>query len=322
MADRVAVVGAGIMGLAAARACARRGASVDIYEQFDVMHVRGSSHGDARIFRVSYPEAHYVALAAESLPMWRELERESGNELLRTTGSLDIGFELPHAGALDEHGLTYEVLDAAELRQRFGLRAPEAQAVFQADGGVLHADRCRGALLMGAVAAGARVHERTRVDVLHALDADVVVVTAGAWVNRFGFELPVRVTRETVSYYDLGRDGPTTIEWSPGLGVYALFSPGPLLKVGLHHAGHDADPNLDEPPNAELVAGEARWVAERFGVADPRPVRAETCLYTTTPDETFVLERRDNLVIGSPCSGHGFKFAPAIGERLAALALE
>jgi sarcosine oxidase len=318
---RVAVVGAGIMGLAAARACARRGAAVDIFEQFDVMHVRGSSHGDARIFRVSYPEAHYVALAAGSLPLWRELERESGNELLRTTGSLDVGYELPHADALAEHGLSHSVLDAGELERRFGVHLQEGQAVYQADGGVLHADRCRGAFLMGAVAAGARVHERTRVDVLDALDSDVVIVTAGAWVNDFGFDLPLRVTRETVSYYDLDRDGPTVIEWSPGLGAYALFSPGPLLKVGLHHAGHETDPHADEGPNAEIVRGESEWVAQRFGVEDPRPVRSETCLYTTTPDETFILERRGRFVIGSPCSGHGFKFAPAIGEQLADLAL-
>ena len=56
------------------------------------------------------------------------------------------------------------------------------------------------------------------------------------------------------------------------------------------------------------------------GLAADRSLRAETCLYTNTADERFVLERRGNLVVGSPCSGHGFKFAPLIGERLAALA--
>jgi monomeric sarcosine oxidase len=318
---RVAVVGAGVMGAATARACARRGADVVLLEQFDLAHTRGSSHGDARIFRLAYPEAHYVALAAESLPRWRELEQESGERLLHTTGSLDLGLELPHGAALEEHGLGYQLLDAGELERRFGVHAPEAQAVFQPDGGVLDADRCRAAFVAGARAAGAVVHERTRVDDLDALDADVVVVTAGAWVNRFGFDLPVRVTRETVSYYDAGRGGPTLIEWTPGLGVYALFTPGRLLKVGLHHAGHEADPDAEEPPNPELVRGEAQWAAERFGLRDPQPVRSETCLYTTTPDESFVLERRGRVVVGSPCSGHGFKFAPAIGERLADLAL-
>jgi sarcosine oxidase len=159
------------------------------------------------------------------------------------------------------------------------------------------------------------------VDDLDALPADAVVVTAGAWVNRFGFDLPVRVTRETVAYFELGRAVPTVIDWSCEPVTYALPAPGSLLKASLHHAGHETDPDLDEGPDPELVARGAGWLAELFGLADPQPVRAESCLYTTTPDESFVLERRGRVVVGSACSGHGFKFAPAIGERLAGLAL-
>jgi sarcosine oxidase len=93
------------------------------------------------------------------------------------------------------------------------------------------------------------------------------------------------------------------------------------LKSGAHHAGRVADPNVDEPPDEQLVERIAAWVGERFPDVDPTPVRAETCLYTSTEDESFVLERRGNVVIGSACSGHGFKFAPAVGRRLADLAL-
>jgi len=130
----------------------------------------------------------------------------------------------------------------------------------------------------------------------------------------------VRVTRETVSYYDVGAPTPTIIDWGPHLAAYALTTPDGLLKVGLHHLGHEADPDLEEAANPDLVAGERAWVDRRFGQA-PEPQRPETCLYTTTPDERFVLERRGRCVIGSACSGHGFKFAPAVGARLAALAL-
>jgi sarcosine oxidase len=316
---RVAVVGAGVMGNATAWALARRGVEVDLYEQFDLQHARGSSHGDARIFRISYPQAEYVALALESLPLWRELEAESDEELLRTTGSLDIGEDLPHAAAMDAHGVEYEPLSVDDLRARYGI-AVSGGGVLQPDGGVLHADRCRRAFARRALAAGVRLHERARIDDLDAVEADVVVVTAGSWVNRFGFELPVRVTRETVAYFDIGRSTPTVIDWGPELLAYALMSPDALLKVGLHMAGHETDPDLDEGPNPDLVAGAQRWVERRFGVA-PEPQRPESCLYTTTPDETFVLERRGRYVIGSACSGHGFKFAPAVGERLAALAL-
>jgi sarcosine oxidase len=94
------------------------------------------------------------------------------------------------------------------------------------------------------------------------------------------------------------------------------------LKAGAHHAGHAADPDTEEGADPEIVARIAAWVGERFPDVRPEPVGEQSCLYTTTADESFVLERRNRIVIGSACSGHGFKFAPAIGRRLAALALD
>jgi sarcosine oxidase len=94
------------------------------------------------------------------------------------------------------------------------------------------------------------------------------------------------------------------------------------LKVGAHHAGPEVDPNVPGEPEPALVERNKAWARETYVLADPDPVGAQTCLYTTTPDQSFVLERRRRIVVGSPCSGHGFKFAPAIGQRLAALAAE
>jgi sarcosine oxidase len=90
--------------------------------------------------------------------------------------------------------------------------------------------------------------------------------------------------------------------------------------VGAHHEGPEADPNVPGEPEPALVERIAAWTRETYRLQDPDPVGAETCMYTTTPDQSFILERRGRIVVGSPCSGHGFKFAPAIGERLAALA--
>jgi len=103
--------------------------------------------------------------------------------------------------------------------------------------------------------------------------------------------------------------------------MYSLADPKYGLKVGAHHAGQEADPNVPGEPDPELIERITEWTHETYRLADPDPVAAETCMYTTTPDETFILERQGRLVVGSPCSGHGFKFAPAIGERLAALAV-
>ena len=311
------VVGAGVMGLATAWSLAQSGASVSVLEQFEVGHTRGSSHGSARIFRLSYPAASWVRLAQEALPLWRELEGRTGAELLRTTGSLDIGSSLPHTAALDECGVPYEELDAAETARRFGLDVP---SVYQRDGGVALADRTLTALRDSAVAAGARLEEGVRVADLEDVDADTVVVTAGAWAPKLGVELPVRVTRETVSYFDVGRESLSIIDWTGEHVVYALSTPEGRLKVGIHHDGSDTDPDEEGEPNPDQVRAATEWVAQRFGPAEP--AFSETCLYTTTADESFILERRGRYVIGSACSGHGFKFAPVIGRRLSRLALD
>jgi sarcosine oxidase len=106
-----------------------------------------------------------------------------------------------------------------------------------------------------------------------------------------------------------------------GHAMYALHDPLYGLKAGAHHSGHEADPDTVEPADPELVDRIVGWVRARFPEVDPEPAGTETCLYTSTEDESFVLERRGRLVVGSACSGHGFKFAPAVGRRLAALAL-
>ena len=102
---------------------------------------------------------------------------------------------------------------------------------------------------------------------------------------------------------------------------YALFSPGGALKAGLHQAGRPADPDEVNPPDRELAARTATWVERRFGLSGPA-TRVETCLYTLRENDEFLLERRGRVVLGSPCSGHGFKFAPLVGIRLAELAAE
>jgi sarcosine oxidase len=107
-----------------------------------------------------------------------------------------------------------------------------------------------------------------------------------------------------------------------GHGMYSLHDPVHGLKAGAHHAGAEADPDTEAPPDPAIVERIASWVRDRFPEVDPEPVEAQSCLYTTTADEHFVLERRGRVVVGSACSGHGFKFAPAVGRRLAALALE
>ncbi|MBA3246017.1 MAG: FAD-dependent oxidoreductase [Actinobacteria bacterium] len=341
----VVVVGAGVMGLATARSLARGGRSVALVEQFELGHTHGSSHGGSRIFRLSYPDAAWVLLAQEALSIWRELEAEAGEPLIERYGSLDLGDWRPNREALSASGISFELLKGRELARRFPLDVDGGETgLHQADGGIIRADAALAALEASAVAAGAQLLEGTRIAAIEpnregvtmsgdgiSIRADVVVVTAGAWARGLlaplGVALEVEPTRETVSYFELATDEPvpSLIDFAEGAGPgqlgYALMAPGVGLKAGIHHTGALADPDEPGVVDAEIAGWTAEWVNKRFRGAAPKG-ELETCLYTNTADESFVLERHGRVVVGSACSGHGFKFAPVVGERLAALASE
>jgi monomeric sarcosine oxidase len=326
---RVAVVGAGIMGSAAAYALARDGHDVTLYEQFEVGHTRGSSHGRSRIVRLAYPEVELVELAKESFAGWRELEREAGVELLELNGLLELVEDAAQgsSAALDAAGAAYELLTPEEAQGRWPVGVPDGwSALFQPEAGIVRADLAHRAFVERAVARGAALREHTRIESLDDVDAEVVVVTAGPWVTRFFPDLPVQTTRETVAYFR--REGaplPSVVQLDPvtrGHAMYSLHDPVHGLKAGAHHAGARVGPDEEGGADPTLVERVVEWVARTYPDANPEPVAAETCMYTTAPGERFILERRGRVVIGSPCSGHGFKFAPAVGRRLARMAAD
>ena len=323
------------MGAATARALARGGHDVTVLEQFAFGHRRGSSHGATRIFRFSYPDPAYVEMAMEALGLWRDLEQEAGEDLLRTTGGLDSGNALgDYVNALQACGAECEVLDRDEAVARFPWLTPgEGPLLFQGDGGVTSAERSVQAFLRSAAEHGATLRPETKVRSISpgavetddgTVESDVTVVTAGGWVKELvaplGIEVPARPTRETVAYFDFDEPRVTTlVEWGDP-SIYSLPSGAGILKAGEHQAGATTDPDEEGRVDEESVRRLGEWVARRFPAANPQPRYAETCIYTNTPDDHFVLERHGDVVIGSACSGHGFKFAPLIGKRLAELA--
>src|SRR4051794_26956263 len=121
----IIVIGAGVMGLAAAEALGRAGRSVVVLEQFRLGHDRGSSHGNARVFKLSYPDPQFVRLAQTALGRWRELEDESGDEIITTTGSIDVGEISGRQEALEQCGADFEFLDTPDVERRYGLKIDE-----------------------------------------------------------------------------------------------------------------------------------------------------------------------------------------------------
>lgn len=346
----VAVVGSGVMGSAAARSLGARGVPAVLLEQFEFGHARGSSHGATRIFRYSYPDPGYVRMAVLAREAWARLAGETGEELLVPTGGLDAGADAALCGAaLARCGVRHSWLTGEDVAERFpgiAVRAGE-RMLFQPDSGVLLAGRAVAALqrlaarhgvelraqtpVLGIEPRGGRVLLRTPAGEISAAAA---IVTAGGWMTGIlagavpGVP-PATVTLQRVRYFGprAGSGGwPTIIEWqSAGPGWYAVPPAGvaPGVKVAPHMSGPQVDPRSGPfgGTDAEAEAQVASYVRERLPGLDPAGFAAETCLYTTTPDDAFVLDRSGDIVVGGGGSGHAFKFGPLIGEILADLAL-
>ena len=334
----VAILGGGVMGLATAWRLAERGHEVRVYEARSVGHPGGSSHGRTRVFRTAYDHPAYAAMALAALPLWRELEEE-GTPLLRVTGGIDLGDEAALsrcAEAMAAGGAQAEWLEPEQIRERFAWLRPSGRGLYSPDAGVIDAAATVRILADRARAAGATIVEGARAAIEDAsergvalrvkderVNADACVVTAGAWVPRLSpVAFPVSVTEEQVFYVD-GPAGVVPVIWRAQRFFYTVppFTASGTMKVGEHGAGPPVDPDR---PRARVDPARAAplgsWLAQTIPAAGPLETDGESCLYTTTPDEHFVIDRQGAIVIGSPCSGHGFKFAPLIGEALACLA--
>lgn len=343
------VVGGGAMGTAAARELAGRGRNTVLLERFTFGHANGSSGGPTRIFRYAYHRADYVNLAILAREAWHELEDVSGESLLQVTGVLDLGAEgLRRGDLLDAAGVANERMQGVEAGQRWpGLHLPsDADVVYQPDAGVVHASPAVMAQARLAETAGATLMQETRVtEIRPGIDdvevrtsqgdrfvASVAVVAAGAWAGpllaRAGVTaLSLRPNLEQSTYFALDDPAatlPAMIDWLAD-GVhppYLVPDPWELgtFKVGLHMAGPPTDPDdRSFDPDPVRVRRVVDYVTSHVPAARASG-RTDTCLYTITPDEDFVLDRVGPLVIASACSGHGFKFVPLFGRAIADLA--
>lgn len=345
----VIVVGGGLIGAATAWWLASAGRDVVLLEQFEAGHERGSSHGGVRIFRFAYPEADYVALAREALELWRQLEAESGETLLELTGGIDFGWEIgvrAVADCLAAQGARFDLLSVEAARERFAGFAFDGPVLFQPEGGRCHAARSVAALARLAAERGAEVRYEEPVQsigvdgsagvvrtAVEEYRAPAVVVAAGGWVTGLlagipGLTLPpLRVTQEQPAHFaprDAGVVWPSFIEHAPNaaFSTYGLLEPGVGVKFGEHQVGPVVDAATRslaiDPGAVERLRGHARRVLP--GV-DPDPVAVDTCLYTTTANDDFVIDRVGPITVASACSGHGFKFGPATGRLVAEVAL-
>jgi len=358
MAFDTIIVGVGGIGSAAASHLARRGNRVLGLERFDIPHAMGSSHGVTRIIRLPYHEdPAYVPLLRRAYALWREIEAVAGERLLTITGSIDGG---PEDGPLFQgalasarlHDLPHEVLSAAAISARFpGYRLPShVRAVFQSEGGFIASERAIVAHVRAAQAAGAEIRARERVLGWEARDggesvavttdkgrytAARLVLTAGAWMAELAAPLRRLAVpeRQVLAWLQPRRPELFTPARFPvfnldleegryyGLPVYQV----PGFKFGRYH--HRGETAAADGIQREVDAEDERLLrqfGERYFPEGSGPTMAlRACLFTNTPDGHFILDRHPDyrqVILASPCSGHGYKFASVIGEILADLA--
>lgn len=355
----VAVIGLGGMGSAIAAHCARRGASVVGLEQFGIAHDRGSSHGKSRMIRKAYFEdPDYVPLVLRAYELWHELERESGSDLLRITGVLSVGAENSSiiAGtrrAAAKHALAIEPLERDEVRRRYPTLQlePNEVALFEPDAGVLDPERAVAVHLKMAERGGADLRFGVAMQGWSARDnaveihfnngetvrAKTLVLSLGSWFQEILESLgaAIRVQRNVQAWFTPANSTyqagsfPAFLLDRAGLPapLYGFPDFGDGVKAAFHGAGQlteaerlnrDIDFDADVAP---IVRSMDKWMpgaTASFRGATP-------CMYTLTPDSNFVIDRHPehpNVVLCGGFSGHGFKFAPVIGEIGADLALD
>lgn len=348
----VIVAGLGAHGSAAAYHLAKRGQKVLGFDRFARGHTLASFGGLSRIIRLSYYEhASYVPLLRRAWDLWRELERDSGEALLTQTGGLYMGApdgELV-SGALSSartHGLAHTVMDSVELRRRYPVFNihPDWVGVLDEQAGWLAPERAVETHLRLAQQHGATLRFEEPIERFE-LDGDGVrvtsaqgayrarhlVITAGSWLPRLLPQLAPHlwVERNVLFWFeplgnfdDFARLPVYIVEDTDRMYYGFPYDPANGLKVaGLHFGDRvDAD-TIDREPRAQDEDRVRAWLRRRMPIANGERRRAQVCMYTNSSDRHFIIDREGPVTYASACSGHGFKFASAVGEILAELAL-
>ncbi len=355
---RCAIIGAGVVGVATAYALARRGAEVTLYEQYDLHHNRGSSHGATRMLRTAYYEhPNYVPLVQRTTVLWRDLEAKSKQSLFQQTGVMLAGYEdgalIPGTlKAASEHGLTLEHLSHQQAAEQYGCFSfpKEMKVIKEHDAGVIFADKAFNALLKGAINIGVTIKSQCPVQRWEASSGGVkiitqdnvelydrVIISTGAWANELLGDIGASVTPviKTLFWIPPGDEQltikggfiPFAVETKDLRFFYGFPAVGEEgVKLGEHTGGYTATHSIDELPKTvfDQDAEDLKNFLTRFAPKLAQPlINNLKCLYEASSDRHFIIDHHphdERVCFAVGLSGHGFKFAPVIGEALADLA--
>jgi len=353
----VIVLGLGANGSSAMYHLSKTGATICGIDQFTPPHMHGSSHGQSRIIRQAYYESpFYVPLLKEAYTLWDDLEKISGKKLFLKTGGLMLGAENSAVVkgsklSADTHGIGYEYLDNNSIKKRFPAFRPaiDTVGILEKEAGILFPEDCIQTFLQQAQKNGASLNYNERVMRIipngntveivtgkNRYTTSQLIVSAGAWLNELmpDLHLPLSVKRQ-VLFWMKNRDeklqqyfSPAAMpvyiwEYAPGKMFYGFPDLGDGIKIAHHHEGIPVIPAELTTEVSEEEIEDIELILQRFLNIDAKFNYSATCMYTNTPDENFIIDhhpKHHNIIIASPCSGHGFKFSSVTGKILSCMA--
>jgi sarcosine oxidase len=327
----VIILGLGGMGSAAAYHLAGRGLKVLGLEQFTPGHDKGASHGKTRVIRQSYYEdPAYVPLLLRAYELWRQLENESGENLLFEVGGLMLGTETSSvvSGSMRSartYNLPHEILSAAEITRRFPVLTPEPDiiALYEKRAGFVRPEHCVLAHLDQAGKRGAELHFEEKVlSWTAAPDGDGVtvkttkgtyeagrlVISPGPWAPQMLAEsgLPFVVERQVLFWFESSvgttpflQDRFPIFIWETKNGAQpygfpAFDGPNGGVKVALYRAPISipcTPETIDRTVHPEEIKTMREAILPLIPSLTGRCLNAVTCMYTNTPDKNFILSQ-------------------------------
>ena len=353
----VIVLGLGAHGSSAVYHLSKKNIKVCGIDRFTPPHAFGSSHGQSRIIRQAYHESPmYVPLVMEAYKLWNELENISGKNLLLKTGGIILGDEnsmIVNGAKLsaETHNVPYDYLNYTEIQREFPVLRPteETVAIVEQNAGILFPEECiktnlelankNGAtLLFGEIVQSINIKNNS-VEVVtdkNIYETQKLIVSVGAWLNDLlpELKLPLNIKRQVLFWFKNDNKQmqkfiepkhlPIFIwEYSSPHIFYGFPDLGNGIKIAPHHEGQPIHPDLLSKEVYENEIKQMKNVLDEYFNVNATFNFSDVCMYTNTPDEHFIIDyypSNKNVIIASPCSGHGFKFSSAIGKILCEMA--
>ena len=354
------IIGAGAMGSATAYWLSKY-QNVALIEQFDLLHHNGSSHGESRVIRKTYRENHFSDMMNEAYTLWNDVQNETKKQVYWKIGGLDLGIE----GNIDlkktikvceDRELNHQILDAGELRAKYPAYSKiddDYSAIYQEDTGILNASKSVDMFQRQAMRQGCQVIPNSPVlsikdsgelKIIETLGntyyAKKVIVTTGSWMNKLvnslGYELALKIWKLSFGYYKvkdfnhfIPKNFPVFIHWGNDYDYgFPMHEKNGYVKIAPHDNKliekldfNDGKNNV----NQELINHVSNFIDNTFTGIDTSNPLIETCLYTMTENENFMIDYfpdDDNIILAGGFSGHGFKFTPLIGKILQEMTIE